>query len=67
MIYRSLIRAWHQPLVPPIYVVLALATGVLLLNLLLVGFGVERESDGLGRGYLPVGRLVPQGTLLVEN
>ena len=35
MIYASLptIRAWHQPLVAPIYVVLALATGGVLLDL----------------------------------
>jgi DMSO reductase anchor subunit len=41
MIYASLptIRAWHQPLVPPIYILLALATGALLLNLLLIAFG----------------------------
>ena len=37
MIYASLptIRAWHQPLVAPIYIVLALATGGVLLSLLL--------------------------------
>ena len=35
MIYASLptIRAWNQPLVAPVYVVLALATGGVLLNL----------------------------------
>lgn len=42
MIYQSLptIRAWHQPLVVPVYVVLSLATGGVLFNvlhLLLVG------------------------------
>jgi sulfite dehydrogenase (quinone) subunit SoeC len=44
MIYQSLptIRAWHQPLVAPIYVVLALATGAVLAGLLLAIFG-----DGL--------------------
>lgn len=38
MIYQTLrtIRAWHQPVVTPIYLVLALATGAVLLNLLLV-------------------------------
>src|SRR5690606_3054204 len=37
MIYQSLptIRAWHQPLVAPIYVALALATGSVLMVLLL--------------------------------
>lgn len=36
MIYQSLptIRAWHQPLVVPVYVVLSLATGGVLFNLL---------------------------------
>ncbi len=41
MIYASLptIRAWNQPLVAPVYVVLGLATGGLLLSLLLAIFG----------------------------
>jgi DMSO reductase anchor subunit len=41
MIYASLptIRAWHQPLVVPVYVVLALATGGVLLTALLAGYG----------------------------
>ena len=41
MIYSSLptIRAWHQPLVAPIYLVLALATGAVLLTGLLAAFG----------------------------
>ncbi len=41
MIYASLptIRAWHQPLVAPVYVVLGLATGGVLLTLLLSPFG----------------------------
>jgi DMSO reductase anchor subunit len=41
MIYASLptIRAWSQPLVAPIYIVLALATGGLLSTLLLLVFG----------------------------
>jgi sulfite dehydrogenase (quinone) subunit SoeC len=41
MIYASLptIRAWNQPLVAPIYLVLALATGGVLLILLLAAFG----------------------------
>jgi DMSO reductase anchor subunit len=41
MIYASLptIRSWHQPLVVPIYVALALGTGGVLLCALLAGFG----------------------------
>jgi DMSO reductase anchor subunit len=41
MIYASLptIRAWHHPLVVPIYVALALGTGGVLLCALLAGFG----------------------------
>jgi DMSO reductase anchor subunit len=41
MIYASLptIRAWNQPLVPPVYLVLALATGGVLLTLFLSAFG----------------------------
>ena len=43
MIYASLptIRAWHQPLVAPVYVVLGLATGGVLLMLLLLIFGYQ--------------------------
>ena len=43
MIYASLptIRAWDQPLVAPVYVVLALATGGVLLILLLAVFGYD--------------------------
>jgi DMSO reductase anchor subunit len=43
MIYASLptIRAWHQPLVAPVYVVLALGTGGVLLTLILAIFGYE--------------------------
>lgn len=42
MIYQSLttIRAWNQTLVTPIYLALALATGAVLLNLVLELFGV---------------------------
>lgn len=42
MIYASLptIRAWHQPFVVPVYITLALATGALLLSLLLLLFGI---------------------------
>ena len=43
MIYASLptIRAWNQPLVAPVYVALALATGGVLLSLLLAIFGYD--------------------------
>ncbi len=43
MIYQSLptIRAWHQPLVTPIYVVLAIATGSLLALFILRTFFIE--------------------------
>ena len=41
MIYASLktIRQWNMPEVAPLYILLAAATGAVLLNLLLVGFG----------------------------
>jgi len=41
MIYASLptIRAWHHPLVAPVYIVLALATGGVLLCVLLAAYG----------------------------
>ena len=43
MIYASLptIRAWHQPLVAPGYLILGLATGCVLLTVLLALFGYE--------------------------
>lgn len=43
MIYASLptIRAWNQPLVAPVYLVLALATGAVLLTSLLLIFGYD--------------------------
>ena len=43
MIYASLetIRAWRQPLVAPVYIVLALATGGVLLSALLAAFGLD--------------------------
>jgi DMSO reductase anchor subunit len=46
MIYASLptIRQWHQPLTAPIYVVLGLASGAVLLDLLLALFGVKRRA-----------------------
>ncbi|MDA7949364.1 MAG: dimethyl sulfoxide reductase anchor subunit [Hyphomicrobiaceae bacterium] len=44
MIYASLktIRQWHMPQVAPLYVLLAAATGAVLLNLLLTVFGDAR-------------------------
>lgn len=41
MIYASLrtIRQWHQPLTVPVYLALGLASGAVLLNLLLQAFG----------------------------
>jgi DMSO reductase anchor subunit len=45
MIYASLptIPAWHQPLVAPVYIILALATGALLLDFVLLSFGAGSE------------------------
>jgi DMSO reductase anchor subunit len=42
MIYASLrtIRQWHQPLTAPNYIVLGLASGAVLLNLVLYAFGL---------------------------
>src|SRR6476619_1750534 len=50
MIYASLptIRAWNLPLVAPVYVVLALATGGVLMNLLLAVFGYELRWAATG-------------------
>ena len=49
MIYASLptIRAWHHPLVAPIYVVLALATGGVIGGLLLALFGLPPQIAAL--------------------
>jgi DMSO reductase anchor subunit len=46
MIYASLptIRAWHLPIVPAIYLVLALATGAVLLHLTLALSGVSSAA-----------------------
>lgn len=48
MIYQSLptIRAWSQPLVTPLYVVLSLTTGAALMLLLLRTFGHDAEDFG---------------------
>jgi DMSO reductase anchor subunit len=50
MIYASLptIRAWNQPLVAPVYVALALATGGVLANLLLAVFGYGLRWAAIG-------------------
>ena len=50
MIYASLptIRAWNQPLVAPLYMALALATGGVLMNLLLATFGYELRWAAIG-------------------
>jgi DMSO reductase anchor subunit len=50
MIYASVptIRAWNQPLVAPVYVMLALATGGVLMNLLLAVFGHELRWAAIG-------------------
>jgi DMSO reductase anchor subunit len=50
MIYASLptIRAWNQPLVAPLYVALALATGGVLMNLLLAAFAYELRWAAIG-------------------
>ena len=48
MIYASLptIRAWHQPLVAPVYIALALATGGVLLMLLLAALRPRHPLGG---------------------
>jgi DMSO reductase anchor subunit len=50
MIYASLptIRAWNQPLVAPVYMALALATGGVLMSLLLTMFGYELRWAAIG-------------------
>lgn len=47
-IYASLrtIRQWHHPLVAPVYLVLALATGAVCLNVLLHLFGIAADWVG---------------------
>ncbi|MEM7041729.1 MAG: DmsC/YnfH family molybdoenzyme membrane anchor subunit [Pseudomonadota bacterium] len=49
MIYASLppIKAWHQPLTAPVYLALALMTGLLATNLLLILFGAPRIVVGI--------------------
>jgi DMSO reductase anchor subunit len=61
MIYASLrtIRQWHQPLTAPIYIALGLASGAVLLNLLLTLFSAA--SPGSAR--LAIGLLVVSAAL----
>ena len=61
MIYASLrtIRQWHQPLTVPIYVALGLASGAVLLNLLLALF----SKSVRGAAWLAVGLLVVSAAL----
>ncbi len=61
MIYASLptIRAWHQPLVAPVYLMLALATGGVLLCFILVIFGHEvRWAAGVSGMALLLGAVL---------
>ena len=54
MIYASLptIRAWYQPLVAPLYVVLGLATGGVVLVGLLAGFGLDARWAAVASAVL---------------
>ena len=69
MIYASLptIRAWHQPLVAPLYLVLGLATGGVLLTCLLAVFGLRCALGGGGERGPARGRMADQGALLVGD
>jgi len=61
MIYASLptIRAWHQPLVAPIYIVLALGIGGVLLTCLLIACGLDaRWAAGVSALSLAAGWLL---------
>ena len=61
MIYASLptVRAWHQPLVAPVYLVLALATGGVLLTGLLAVFGYPvRGAAAASAIFLSLGWLM---------
>lgn len=64
MIYASLptIRAWHQPLVAPIYVTLGLATGGVLATFLLLMFGLDMPwIVGASACALLLGGILKQG------
>src|SRR5262245_58329099 len=61
MIYASLrtIRQWHQPLTAPIYIALGLASGAVLLNLLVRAF----HSPAAWVTWLALGNLAAAGLL----
>jgi DMSO reductase anchor subunit len=61
MIYASLktIRQWHQPLTAPVYVVLGLASGAVLLNLLAHAFAIA----GGWTAWLAAALLIAGGAL----
>jgi DMSO reductase anchor subunit len=64
MIYASLptIRAWHQPLVAPVYVTLGLATGGVVATLLLLVSGADvRWIVGASACALLLGAILKQG------
>jgi DMSO reductase anchor subunit len=66
MIYQSLptIRAWHQPLVAPIYVALALASGGVLLRTLLQAFGAASDDSAGPAATFAVGAVLLLALLL---
>jgi DMSO reductase anchor subunit len=61
MIYASLrtIRQWHQPLTAPLYIVLGLASGAVLLNLVLNIFGLA----GTWAAWLAIAWIATAGTV----
>ena len=69
MIYASLptIRAWNQPLVAPVYLVLALATGGVLLILLLAIFGYGIRWAAIATALALAARSDPEAALLVRD
>ena len=69
MIYASLptIRAWHQPLVAPLYVVLGLATGGVLLVGLLAGFGLDARWAAAASAVLLAAGWLIEAALLVGD
>jgi DMSO reductase anchor subunit len=56
MIYASLrtVRAWADPWVPPVYLILSLATGAVLANALAHGFGVALDLNPVVLALLAV-------------
>jgi len=63
MIYASLrtVRAWADPWVAPVYLVLSLATGALLANALVHLFGVGLELDAVVMAALIAAAIVKAG------